>query len=99
MAELLAATPPDLPVVLIDHRPTELAAAAASGVDVQFSGHTHNGQLFPVNFITALQYELSWGYKKKGPTHIFVSCGVQLWGPRVRTAGVSEILRVDVAFR
>lgn len=99
VAELLAATPPDLPVVLVDHRPTELQAAAAAGVDVQFSGHTHNGQLFPVNFITALQYELSWGYKKKGPTHIFVSCGVQLWGPRVRTAGVSEIMLVDVAFR
>jgi len=96
---LLAATPPDLPVVLVDHRPTDLQAPSAAGVDIQFSGHTHNGQLFPVNFITARQYELSWGYKKKGPTHIFVSCGVQLWGPRVRTAGVSEIMLVDVALR
>lgn len=99
VAELLSATPRDLPVILLDHRPTELEAAAASGVDVQFSGHTHDGQLFPVNLITALQYELSWGYKKKGPTHVFVSCGVQLWGPRVRTAGVSEIMLVDVDFR
>lgn len=96
---LLAATPRDLPVILVDHRPTELAAAAANGVDVQFSGHTHDGQLFPINFITARQYELVWGHKKKGPTHVFVSCGVQLWGPRVRTVGVSEIMLVDVDFR
>ena len=61
--------------------------------------HTHDGQLFPVNLITARRYELSWGYEKKGPTHVFVSCGVQLWGPRVRTAGVSEIMLVDVTFR
>ncbi len=99
VAALLAAIPRDLPVILIDHRPTDLPSASAAGVDVQFSGHTHDGQLFPVNIITALQYELSWGYKKKGPTHIFVSCGVQFWGPRVRTAGVSEIMLVDVAFR
>jgi predicted MPP superfamily phosphohydrolase len=86
VAELLAETPRDLPVILADHRPTELPAAAEAGVDVQFSGHTHDGQLFPVNLITARRYELSWGYEKKGPTHVFVSCGVQLWGPRVRTA-------------
>jgi len=99
VAELLAETPRDLPVILVDHRPTELQAASEAGVDVQFSGHTHDGQLFPVNFITARRYELVWGYKKKGPTHIFVSSGVQLWGPRVRTAGVSEIMLVDVEFR
>jgi uncharacterized protein len=99
VAALLAATPRDLPVILVDHRPTELEAAAANGVDIQFSGHTHDGQLFPINFITARQYELVWGYKKKGPTQIFVSCGVQLWGPRVRTVGVSEIMLVDVDFR
>ena len=99
VAGLLAETPRDLPVILVDHRPTELPAAAEAGVDVQFSGHTHDGQLFPVNLITARRYELSWGYEKKGPTHVFVSCGVQLWGPRVRTAGVSEIMLVDVTFR
>ncbi len=98
-AALLAGVPRDLPLVLVDHRPTDLQASAEAGVDIHFSGHSHNGQLFPVNFITAGRYELSWGYKKKGPTHVFVSCGVQLWGPRVRTAGVSEIMLVDVDVR
>jgi predicted MPP superfamily phosphohydrolase len=98
-AELLAGVPRDLPIVLLDHRPTDLQASADAGVDIHFSGHSHDGQLFPVNFITAGRYELSWGYKKKGPTHVFVSCGVQLWGPRVRTTGVSEIMLVDVDVR
>ena len=40
-----------------------------------------------------------WGYMKKRNTNIFVSSGVQVWGPRVRTVGVSEIMLVDVRFR
>jgi hypothetical protein len=99
LADLLKGMPDDLPVILLDHRPTDLEDAARSGVDIQLSGHTHHGQLFPVNFITKRRYELSWGYKKKNQTHVFVTSGVQLWGPPVRTAGASEILSIRVAFR
>jgi predicted MPP superfamily phosphohydrolase len=52
--------------------------------------------LFPANLVTQHQYELDWGYKKKRNTHIFVTSGVQLWGPPVRTVGASEILVIDV---
>jgi len=97
--ELLSATPADLPIILMDHRPTDLERVSQSHVDIQVSGHTHNGQLFPVNFITRSQYELSWGYKKKRQTHFFVTSGVQLWGPPVRTVGASEILMITVIFR
>jgi len=97
--DLLADTPPDLPVIVLDHRPTDLEAVSRRSVDIQFSGHTHHGQLFPVNFITRRVYELSWGYKKKLETHVFVTSGAQLWGPPVRTAGHSEILAVTAAFR
>jgi predicted MPP superfamily phosphohydrolase len=45
------------------------------------------------------QYELSWGYKLKNRTHVFVTSGVQVWGPPVRTAGDSEILIINVTFR
>jgi predicted MPP superfamily phosphohydrolase len=99
ITDLLRGAPDNLPLILVDHRPTDLEAVSRTQVDIQFSGHTHNGQLFPVNFITSRQYELTWGYLKKGNTHFVVSCGVQLWGPRVRTVGVSEIVSVDVAFR
>lgn len=99
LADLLKGMPDDLPVLLLDHRPTDLEDAARNGVDIQLSGHTHHGQLFPVNFITKHRYELSWGYKKKNRTHVFVTSGVQLWGPPVRTAGASEILSIRVVFR
>jgi predicted MPP superfamily phosphohydrolase len=98
-AELFAAVPDDLPLIVIDHRPTDLDAISQTATDIQFSGHTHAGQLFPVNFITSRQYELMWGELKKRNTNFFVSSGVQLWGPRVRTVGVSEIVLVDVRFR
>ena len=98
VAELLRNTPDDRPVILLDHRPVDFDQVSNSHVDIQFSGHTHHGQLFPLNFITQRRYELSWGYKKKRQTHFFVTSGVQIWGPPVRTAGASEILVVDVSF-
>ncbi len=89
----------DLPLIQLDHRPTQLQEVSQTNVDVQFSGHTHNGQLFPFNFITRAMYELSWGYKKINKTHFFVTSGLRLWGPPVKTAGKSEIMFVDVQFK
>jgi hypothetical protein len=94
--ELLRGAPENLPLILLDHRPAKIELVSRSPVDIQLSGHTHHGQLFPFNFITELQYPLSWGYKKIGPTHFFVTCGVQVWGPQIRTAGESEIMLIDV---
>ena len=88
----------NLPVIVLDHRPTDLENISRSGADILLSGHTHNGQLFPLNFIAKRQYELSWGYKLKNHTHVFVTSGIQVWGPPVRTAGVSEILMINVSF-
>jgi len=85
-----------LPIILMDHRPTDLQSASASGVDVQLSGHTHNGQMFPINLITKSIYELSWGHKKIRDTHFFVTSGLRLWGPPVKTAGKSEIMLIDI---
>ncbi len=88
-----------LPVIVLDHRPSDIGNAVDAGVDILLSGHTHHGQLFPANWITGYRYEVSWGHKKIRRTHVFVTSGVQLWGPPVRTAGASEILLLDVAFR
>ncbi|MFB3903813.1 MAG: metallophosphoesterase [Acidobacteriota bacterium] len=97
--ELLRSATEDLPVILIAHRPVDFENVSRSKVDIHLSGHTHNGQVFPVNFVTGYQNELSWGYLKKRQTHFFVTSGVQLWGPPVRTAGVSEIMLINVSFR
>jgi predicted MPP superfamily phosphohydrolase len=99
VADLLRDVPGDLPVVLLDHRPTDLESVSRAGVDIQLSGHTHHGQLFPGNWITSRRYELSWGHIRKNRTHVFVTSGIQLWGPPVRTAGASEILLLHVLFK
>jgi len=98
-SEILSSTTPDLPVLLMDHRPTELQEASLTATAVQFSGHTHNGQLFPLNYILNRMYELSWGYRKIRDTHFFVTSGLRLWGPPVKTAGKSEIMLVDIHFK
>jgi predicted MPP superfamily phosphohydrolase len=97
--ELLRDCDGSLPVIVLEHRPTDLDNVSQSGADILLSGHTHNGQLFPVNFIVKRRYELIWGYKLKNRTHIFVTSGTQVWGPPVRTAGASEIVIVNVSFR
>lgn len=96
VADLLKDTPRDLPLIVLDHRPLDLDNISLAGADILLSGHTHHGQLFPVNFVTRDRYELDWGYKLKRQTHVFVTSGVQLWGPPVRTTGLSEILVIDV---
>jgi predicted MPP superfamily phosphohydrolase len=98
LALVLRNVPPDLPLVLMDHRPSRFAETLRFPVDIQLSAHTHHGQLFPVNWVTALKYDLSWGMKRIGRTRFFVTCGVQTWGPPVRTAGDSEIMLIQVAF-
>jgi len=98
VTELLKSVSDSLPVILLDHQPYYLENAYKNGIDIQFSGHTHHGQLFPINYITEMIYELSWGYQKIKNTHFFVTCGAQGWGPQVKTASQSEIMLVNVNF-
>lgn len=87
------------PVVVLDHQPLYLNEAAEAGIDLQLSGHTHAGQLFPLNIINRFVYEKNWGYVKKGTTHIYVSSGSGTWGPAVRTGSLSEIILLRLRFR
>ncbi len=86
------------PVILLDHQPFHLGETAKKGVDLQLSGHTHNGQIWPLNYLTAKIYELSYGYLKNGNTHFIVSSGYGLWGPRVRLGSRSEVLLINIIF-
>lgn len=86
------------PVILMDHQPIGLDDAVSNKVDLQISGHTHNGQLWPFNYITGAIYEVSRGYKKKGDTHFYVSSGVGTWGPPVRTGNRPEIVNIRLNF-
>ena len=96
--ELLKTAVDTLPLIMLDHRPTELPEVAKTKTDIQLSGHTHNGQLFPLNLIIKRMYILSYGYKKIENTNFFVTSGLRLWGYPVRTVGKSEIMVVNVKF-
>ncbi len=89
---LMAGIHSSSPVILMDHQPIGLEEGAEAGVDLQLSGHTHHGQLWPFNVITEAVYEVSWGYARKGGTHIYVSSGAGTWGPPVRIGNRPEIV-------
>jgi predicted MPP superfamily phosphohydrolase len=98
LRELMAETDKSHPIILMDHQPFQLEEGETNGVDLQISGHTHHGQLWPINFITKRFYELSWGYKKKNSTHVYVSCGFGTWGPPVRLGNRPEIVNIKLTF-
>jgi predicted MPP superfamily phosphohydrolase len=87
------------PVIVMDHQPFRLEEAQQAGVDLQLSGHTHHGQMFPIHLITRKIYEQDWGTLQKGHTYYYVSCGAGTWGPVLRTAGHSEIVFIKMTFR
>lgn len=86
-------------IVLMDHQPYDLGKAEEAKVDIQLSGHTHHGQLWPLNYITQSIFELSSGYKEKGDSHIFVMNGYGTWGPPVRIGNRPEIVVLDITFK
>lgn len=91
-SELAAKKIDTIPSILLDHQPFRLAETQKYGFDLQLSGHTHHGQLFPANLITSMIYEVSWGMKKKGNSIIYVSSGAGTWGPPVRTGSDAEVI-------
>ena len=86
------------PVIMLDHQPYELSNAVKNGVDLQLSGHTHNGQIWPLNYITDKIFEIGRGYKKIENTHFYVSNGFGTWGPPIRVGSRPEIVSINVVF-
>lgn len=78
--------------LLLDHQPNHLEEAEQAGIDFQFSGHTHRGQVWPVSWVTDLMFEKSWGHYRKGNTHYYISSGLGLWGAKIRVGTRSEYL-------
>lgn len=99
LVEIMSSINTDYTKILLDHTPVKLEQAEEQGIDLQFSGHTHHGQIWPANIITNMIYEISWGYKKKGNTHYYVTSGAGTWGPPVRTGSKSEIVNIKITFK
>jgi uncharacterized protein len=99
LADIMTGVDKSYPVILMDHQPFGLEEAAQQDVDLQLSGHTHNAQLWPLNYIVQSIYELAWGYKRIGNTHYYVSNGVGTWGPPVRIGNRPEIANIILSFQ
>lgn len=79
------------PIVMLDHQPYEVAKKDSLGVDVQISGHTHRGQVWPLSVLVDNMYEQSHGYRKWPHSHVYVSSGLSLWGPPFRIGTNSDM--------
>lgn len=97
LKELLFGIQTENPVFLLDHQPYNLAEVAEHEVDLQVSGHTHNGQMWPFNYITSAMFEISKGYGKIKNTHFYVSSGFGTWGPPIRTNSRAEIVVIEIS--
>ena len=88
------------PIILLDHQPHDLDKPANLGVDLMISGHTHAGQVFPINLIEKLIYKNNYGIYKNTKQHFtsIVSSGFGFWGPPIRLMTRSEIVVIDVTF-
>ncbi|MDP3645332.1 MAG: metallophosphoesterase [Bacteroidota bacterium] len=98
LAELIAGTDHEKPIIVMNHQPFNLQEAVDAKVDLHLSGHTHNGQLWPVNYLTEAIFEVSWGYLKKSETHFYVSSGFGTWGPSVRVGNRPEVVVFKLKF-
>lgn len=73
----------------------DFSAAMELGIDLQLSGHTHNGQIFPVNLLTHYIYKgFDYGLHRIGDFQIYTASGAGVWGPLMRTSGRSEIVKI-----
>lgn len=83
--------------VLLAHQPIVIDDAVAHGVDLQLSGHTHGGQLWPGNLLAELANPTVAGLERYGDTQLYVSRGAGAWGPPVRVGAPSDITVVELA--
>lgn len=85
--------------VLLAHQPVVIHDAVKHGVDLQLSGHTHGGQLWPGNFIADLANPTLAGLEQYGDTQLYVTRGAGAWGPPVRVGAPSDVTVVELASR
>ena len=83
-------------IILLDHQPYHLEEAEQNGVDLQLSGHTHRGQVWPLNWVTRAMYECDYGHMKRGKTDYYVSSGLGIWGGKFRIGTDSEYVVITV---
>ncbi|WP_415973590.1 metallophosphoesterase [Rhodococcus sp. 077-4] len=92
LGRALAGTDPSIPVLLLAHQPKQIGDAVRAGVDLQVSGHTHGGQIWPFSALVRLDQPVVHGLSRHGGrTQLYTSRGSGFWGPPFRVFAPSEI--------
>jgi len=86
----------DREVILLAHQPRSAFEAAAHGVGLQLSGHTHGGQIVPWNWLVRLQQPFVAGLYRLRNTWVYVNSGTGYWGPPMRVGTHAEITRIEL---
>ncbi len=87
---------PARPSILLKHVPSDVDVAAEHGISLELCGHTHNGQIFPFQWIVRRLFRgYGYGLHAYGSTHIYTSSGVGTWGPPIRFGTRSEVVRIE----
>ncbi len=84
--------------IMMDHQPVAITEASEAGVGLLLCGHTHHGQLWPLNYVTDAVFLNSYGLRQFGRTLVYVSNGVGSWGPPVRIGNRPEIVKITLQF-
>jgi len=83
------------PSLLLFHAPKDIDQAKQAEIDLQLSGHTHRGQMFPLNWLAKFSHNgYGYGLFRDGDFNLIVTSGVGSWGPPLRTVGRSEIVKI-----
>ena len=96
IAELIAPLDTSIPIILIDHQPSNFDEVEKNNIDMYIAGHTHAGQVFPVTWITKAIFEVAHGYFKKGNSHFYVTSGIGIWGGKFRIGSRSEYVVINI---
>lgn len=88
-----------MPIIVIDHEPRDLKELSKYPIDLYLSGHTHNGQFFPLTLVTNIIWSNPYGYKKYNNLNSVVTSGIGVYGPNMRIGSNSEIVVINVNFK
>jgi uncharacterized protein len=96
-AAALEGADPALPILLLAHQPQQVTGAVAHGVDLQLSGHTHGGQMWPFHYLVRIDQPVLQGLSRRGErTQLYTSRGTGFWGPPFRIFAPSEITLITL---
>lgn len=99
LEELLKGANPEVFTILMDHSPLDIYKAADLGVNLQVSGHTHQGQMYPLGIITERYYPFDYGHLIIDNYNLIATSGAGTWGPPVRIGTQSEVVKINIKYK